>query len=182
MFSRAPASDPAPDPDPPAAPGQSDPNSETADALHHEIFFGLEQVEVQTEDAADTDTDTTQNTTRDTTRNTPQRTQDDHDYEQATQSNQPLETQHPQQPATTTRAQLQDTIPGTSRPKAPKRKATSTDIDSAIMQELTRMGHKDSDRDYTFAMNVYAELKHRSDATKKLIKRRILDILDDNEY
>ena len=178
MFSRAPASDPAPDPDPPAAPGPSDPNSETADALHHEIFFELEQVEVQTEDAADTDTDTTQNTTR----NTPQRTQDDHDYEQATQSNQPLETQHPQQPATTTRAQLQDTLPGTSRPKAPKRKATSTDIDSAIMQELTRMGHKDSDRDYTFAMNVYAELKHRSDATKKLIKRRILDILDDNEY
>ena len=87
MFSRAPASDPAPDPDPPAAPGPSDPNSETADALH-----------------------------------------------------------------------------------------------SAIMQELARMGHKDSDRDYTFAMNVYAELKHRSDATKKLIKRRILDILDDNEY
>ncbi|XP_043229479.1 uncharacterized protein LOC122385342 [Amphibalanus amphitrite] len=60
-------------------------------------------------------------------------------------------------------------------------KRKTTDIDYAILEELDRSRRQQSDRDYTFCMNVYAELQHRSEATKKLIKRAFQQILDEYE-
>ena len=51
----------------------------------------------------------------------------------------------------------------------------------AIMDELEKGRKKDNDRDYTFYMNLYAELKHRREETKKMIKRNIMQMLDEHE-
>ena len=69
--------------------------------------------------------------------------------------------------------------PSAPRPRSRTTKRKTADAtDEAIMEELARGRKRDSDRDYTFCMNLYAELQHRSEPVKRIIKREIQQTLD----
>ena len=64
----------------------------------------------------------------------------------------------------------------TSTQRPSKRKSSlGQNTDDAIMEELAHGRRRDIDRDYTFCMNLYAELKHRRQEKKTAQAKHLCD-------
>ena len=114
----------------------------------------------------------------------------------STSMNVPQNTTNDQPPNTaehskdTTLMQETQTTPHQPQPSASKRRPGQTpDVDKAILTALERGREREElkdrerkeDSEYHFCMHVYAELRKRNAASKKAIKRKIFEALEDHE-